>query len=459
MLELTRKLRPPAPEPRTEPLGPIALLRVLLNNPLEAWTEAHFQKPIVTMGLSIGRVAVVSEPNAIRRVLLDNAGNYKKDWLQRRVMSAGLTKGLLSAEGNQWRMQRRALAPMFTPRSVATFAAPMAQAAQAMVARLRAQEGKVVDLAVELTRTTLDVLERTIFSDGLGRDAEDIRKGMRVYFESVGRIDPFDMLGVPNAIPRFTRFGIGPAMRLFAAAIDTVIAKRRRRIADNPNAAPHDILTLLLKAEDPHSGRRLSEQEVRANVLTFIAAGHETTANCLTWASFLLSQSPEWHERVQSEADREAGSDARNLADRLVETRAVIDETNRLYPPIAAISRVALGPDQLAGERISRGTIVVIAPYVLHRHRSLWHRPDEFDPNRFLGGAREHVGRFAYLPFGAGPRVCIGAGFALQEASIVLATLLRNFSLVLSPKHSVWPVQKFTVRPKDGLPMILQPRA
>jgi cytochrome P450 len=324
---------------------------------------------------------------------------------------------------------------------------------------LRAHQGKPVDLAVELTRTTLDVLERTIFSDGLGRDAEEIRRGMKVYFESVGRIDPFDMLGIPSAIPRFTRFGIRPTMRLFAAAIDTIIATRRRRIAENPNAAPHDILTLLLKAEDPDSGRRLSEQEVRANVLTFIAAGHETTANCMTWASYLLSQSPEWQERVQNEADREAVADVGILADRLVETRAVIDETNRLYPPIAAISRVALDADELAGERISRGTIVVIAPYVLHRHRSLWSRPDEFDPNRFLGDARERIGRFAYLPFGAGPRVCIGAGFAMQEASIVLATLLRNFSLTLSPSHRVWPVQKFTVRPKDGLPMILQSRA
>src|SRR6185437_8001813 len=179
VLESTAKLYPPVPTPRAEPLGSIALLRVLLRNPLEAWTQAHFEKPIVMSGLSIGRVAVVSDPAAIRRVLLDNCNNYKKDWLQRRVLSAGLLDGLLAAENGQWRTQRRALAPMFTPRSIAKFAAPMVEAADALAGRLRAQEGQVVDVAVEVTRVTLDVLERTIFSDGFGRDAEDIRKGMK----------------------------------------------------------------------------------------------------------------------------------------------------------------------------------------------------------------------------------------------------------------------------------------
>jgi len=459
VLESTAKLYPPVPTPRAEPLGSIALLRVLLRNPLEAWTQAHFEKPIVMSGLSIGRVAVVSDPAAIRRVLLDNCNNYKKDWLQRRVLSAGLLDGLLAAENGQWRTQRRALAPMFTPRSIAKFAAPMVEAADALAGRLRAQEGQVVDVAVEVTRVTLDVLERTIFSDGFGRDAEDIRKGMKTYFEAVGRIDPFDMLGVPNAVPRLTRWHMRPAMRLFSGAIDTIIASRRLRIASDPDRAPHDLLTLLLTAKDPDSGQALREKEISANVLTFIAAGHETTANCMTWALYLLSQSPEWRQRLQTEADRELAGDIEGLAERLVETRAVIDETNRLYPPIAAISRTTLEPDELAGQPIKRGTMVVVAPYVLHRHRTLWSRPNEFDPSRFLGSARTEIDRFAYLPFGAGPRVCIGAGFALQEASIVLATLMKNFTFALRPGHAVWPVQKFTMRPKGGLPMIFRRRA
>jgi cytochrome P450 len=409
-------------------------------------------------GLSIGRVALVSDPAAIRRVLMDNSQNYHKDWLQRRVLSAGLSNGLLTAEGQQWRMQRRALAPLFARRTVLSFSVAMIDAAAALVERLKLRDGQIEDIAVEATRLTLDVLERTMFSDGLGRSPEEIRLAMKHYFEAIGRLDPFDVLGLPNWVPRLSRWKVRPMLRLFESAIDAIVSTRRRRIAEDPGGVPRDILTLLLEARDPETGEGLSEVEVRANILTFIAAGHETTANSITWSLFLLSQSTEWRRRVQAEADRELDGDVEGLAERLVETRAVIDEANRLYPPIAAISRAALGPDVLAGEPIRRGTMVVIAPYVLHRHRALWADPDAFDPNRFLDGARERIDRFAYLPFGVGPRICIGATFALQEASIVVATVMRHFTLELVPGHAVWPVHRVTVRPSGGLPMIVRRR-
>ena len=458
MLDSTAKLHPPAPTPRLKSLGPLALLRVLARNPLEAWTKAHFEKPIVMGGLSIGRVALVSDPAAIRRVLMDNSQNYHKDWLQRRVLSAGLSNGLLTAEGQQWRMQRRALAPLFARRTVLSFSVAMIDAAAALVERLKLRDGQIEDIAVEATRLTLEVLERTMFSDGLGRSPEEIRLAMKHYFEAIGRLDPFDVLGLPNWVPRLSRWKLRPMLRLFEFAIDAIVSTRRRRIAEDPDSVPRDILTLLLEARDPETGEGLSEVEVRANILTFIAAGHETTANSITWSLFLLSQSPEWRRRVQAEAERELDGDVEGLAERLVETRAVIDEANRLYPPIAAISRAALAPDELAGEPIRRGTMVVIAPYVLHRHRALWADPDAFDPNRFLDGARERIDRFAYLPFGVGPRICIGATFALQEASIVVATVMRHFTLELAPGHAVWPVHRVTVRPSGGLPMIVRRR-
>jgi len=458
LLESTVAFTPAGPSPRLKPLGPIALLRVLAGNPLEAWTKAHFEKPIVMGGLSIGSVAVVSDPAAIRHVLMDNCDNYQKDWLQRRVLSAGLTNGLLTAEGQQWRMQRRTFAPLFARKTVLCFSAAMIDAAQAMVERLSRYDGQTVDLAVQATQVTLDVLERTIFSDGFGRDREDIRLAMKAYFERIGRIDPFDVLGVPNLIPRPGARKLRPMLNLFNEVIDTIIATRRRRIAAGTEDVPRDILTLLLEATDPETGKGLSEVEIKANILTFIAAGHETTANCITWSLFLISQSPQWRERIQAEADRMLGGDIRTISDRLVETRAVIDESNRLYPPIIAISRAALGPDHLGDQKIRRGTMVVIAPYVLHRHRALWNRPDSFEPNRFLDGARESIDRFAYLPFGVGPRTCIGATFAIQEATIVLAALMRQFTFELAPGHTVWPVQKVTLRPKGGLPMIVKRR-
>jgi cytochrome P450 len=339
-----------------------------------------------------------------------------------------------------------------------SFSAAMVDAAAALVERLTLRDGEVEDVALEVTRLTLEVLERTMFSDGLGRRTEEIRVAMKHYFEALGRLDPFDVLGLPNVVPRLSRRKLRPTLRLFESAIDAIVSSRRRRIAEDPGGVPRDILTLLLEARDPETGAGLSEVEVRANILTLIFAGHETTANSITWTLFLLSQSPEWCSRVQAEADRELDGDIDGLSERLVETRAVIDEANRLYPPIAAISRAALAPDELAGEPIRRGTMVVIAPYVLHRHRALWADPDAFDPNRFLDGARERIDRFAYLPFGVGPRVCIGAALAIQEASIVVATVMRNFTLQLAPGHAVWPMHRVTVRPDGGLPMIVRRR-
>ena len=455
MLDRTAKLLPPAPVPRAKPLGPLGLARALLDNPLEAWTEAHFNEPVVMGGLPLVRVAVISDPAAIKRVLLDNCDNYKKDWVQRRILSAGLSDGLLTAETMKWRMQRRALAPLFSPKAVARFSGAMIEAAASLVERLRRQRGEVVDIAVEITRLSLDVLERTIFSEGLGDDPEEIRKGMKSYFDAIGQIDPFDLLGLPASMPRLGRLKARPALRLFNTAIDAIIARRRQSLAESPDSVPHDLLTLLLRARDPETGAKLGEEDVRSNILTFIAAGHETTANCLTWSVFLLSQSPEWRERVRLEAEREFDGTTDGLADRLVETRAVLDEANRLYPPITAISRAAGAPDELAGHAIKAGTMIVIAPYVLQRHRRLWDDPNRFEPARFLNGARDTIARFAYLPFGAGPRTCIGASFAMQEASIVLATLMRNFRLDLLPGHKVWPVQRVSLRPKGGLPMIV----
>jgi cytochrome P450 len=450
---------PPAPQPRVRPLGPIALIRGLWKNPLEVWTRAHFEQPLVTANLAIGQATVVSTPAAVRRVLLDNAANYQKDTLQRRMMSAALSNGLLMAEGEQWRTQRRVLAPMFTHRAVIGFAPAMARAAAGLVGRWqRYEDGTVRDVAADVTLLTHDVLERTIFSDGLGGDPREVRAAMRRYFDVIGRIEPFDLLGLPDFVPRLGRIKARPALLFFDRAVDSIIATRRRRLAQGPANLPDDILTLLLKAQDPETGQAMSEAEVRANIITFMAAGHETTANTITWSLFLLSQSPQWQERVVAEAEREIGGPVEGLAERLVDTRAVIEEAVRLYPPLAAISRAAVAADELSGCRIKPGSMVVIAPYVLHRHRLLWERPDEFDPNRFLGSARAGIDRFAYLPFGAGPRICIGSGFALQEATLVVATVMKHFRLEPVPGQRVWPVLKVTLRPDGGLPMVVRRR-
>jgi cytochrome P450 len=339
------------------------------------------------------------------------------------------------------------------------FASAMRRAAEDLIDKWSNEaDGATVDVASEMSGVTLDVLERTFFSDGFGRKAEDIRAAMRRYFDTIGKVSPLDLLGAPEFIPRLSRLRVRRTLRFLEAAIDEVIASRRRLLDEQPHSPPCDLLTRLLNALDTDSGKRLSEVEVRSNILTFIAAGHETTANSLSWALFLLSHSQEWRERMEAEADREVMGPIQGIAERLPVTRAIIEEAIRLYPPIAAISRVALGCDDLNGELVKPGSLIVISPYVLHRHRLLWRDPNAFDPRRFLGAARRSIDRFAYLPFGAGPRICIGSAFALQEATIVLAMIVKYFTFELRADHPVWPLLRVTLRPANGLPMTIRRR-
>ena len=443
--------------PRAKELGLLALIGALRKNPLEAWTTAYFEEPVVTRRLAFVKAHVVSEPGAIRRVLSDNAANYRKDKLQRRMMPA-LANGLLMVEGEQWHKQRRTLAPLFMPKTVGTFTDAMAYSADRLVERWRRHDG-VRDIAAEVIRLTIDVLERTIFSEGLGHDAEEIRAAMHTFFNASGQVDPLDLLGLPDFIPRPNRLRVRPALRVFNAAIDAMVAARKQRLAQDPANAPRDILTLLIEMKDPQTGSGLSELELRSNIVTFMTAGHETTGDAIIWTLFLLSQSEEWSERVAREANLAAGDRRRRSLERLVETRAVIEEALRLYPSIPAISRVAIAADELAGTRVDPGSLVIVAPYVVHRHRRLWERPDMFDPTRFLNGGGERMNRYAYMPFGGGARGCIGSIFAMQEATLVVATLLGKFTFELAPGATVWPMHSVTLRPRGGLPLMVRARS
>jgi cytochrome P450 len=451
--------QPPAPVPNSRTLGLFQLLATLKRNPLECWSEEHFTQPIASVRLPIGQVLLVHEPSAIRHVLLDNATNYSKDPMQRRVLSAGLGDGLLSVEGEQWQAQRRTLAPLFARKTVTSFAVAMQSAAQGIVERWRGfGPSSMVDVAAEMTLVTLNVLALTIFSDGISGDLDEFRLAMNAYFAVIGRIGALDLFGVPDFVPRPGRKRLQETLGYFDNLIDGLIARRREALARAPDDAPADLLTLLLRALDPSTQRPMNLAQVKSNVLTFLSAGHETTANTLTWSLFLLSQSAEWRERVEAEVDQEMRGPAEGLAERLVVTRAVIDEAVRLYPPISALSRIADGPDVVGGHQVKRRTLIVIAPYVLHRHRKLWERPDVFDPGRFLGDDKQRIDRFAYMPFGAGARTCIGSTFALQEATLVLATLVQNFKMQLAPDARVWPLLRVTLRPEHGLPMAVEPR-
>ncbi len=453
-----RGARAPAPVPLDTPPGTLALLRGLRDNPVATWTRWHFERPIVSGKSVLGNVAVVSDPGVIRHVLVENASNYDKGELQRRMLGGGLGTGLLLAEGADWRAQRRALAPLFSPRHVAGFKRSMVEVAGDMAGRWsRLRDGRRIDVAAEMARVTLRVLGRTIFSEAMDGPEDRFARAVSRYLESVGKIDPLDILGMPDWVPRLGRLQTKPILRYFEQEVDAILAKRHALVAADPETAPRDLLTLLLQARDPETGQGLSDDDIKANVVTFLIAGHETTSNALTWALYLLSTHPAAREAVEQEVDR-LMPDGRVDPARVDDfhwTRAVIDEAMRLYPPAASISRQSLGPDTLGGLRIKARSIVVVSPYVLHRHKLLWDAPDHFVPERFLPDNRGSIDRFAYLPFGAGPRVCIAASFAIQEAVIVLATAMRHARLTLAPGHEVMPVQRVALRSRGGMPMTI----
>lgn len=451
--------RPPIPTPRRTPAGPLKMIAIIRRNPLELWSQAHYEQPILVGRSMLGERAVVSEPSAVRRIFLDNVANYRKDDLQLRLLRPGLGSGLLTSEGEAWRAQRRALAPLFSPRQVSAFTPAMHEVARANVERLRRKRaGRIVDLSEEMARLTLEMLEHTLFSKGLARDASEFQSAVTRYFETAGRADPLDLLGLPAFLPRLGRRRARATLEFFANAVSDIVAARRALLARG-ETSPRDILALLLDAQDPETGKGMSEDDLRANIITFIGAGHETTANALTWTLYLLSRAPDWRAKVEREIDERFDSAATGALDDLPVTKAVFEEAMRLYPPAAFLSREAIESDVLVGRRIRAGTVVTVSPFLLHRHRTLWRDPDLFDPSRFMGAERETIDRFAYIPFGAGPRVCIGQGFAMSEGVIALAHLIKAFRFDLVEGHKVEPLQRITLRPRNGMRMVMSERA
>jgi cytochrome P450 len=444
---------PPYPPRSDKPRGALSMILTLRRNPLEIWGKADFERSLAIGRSILGLRAAAHDPAAVRRVFLDNAGNYRKDELQLRILSPGLGKGLLTAEGESWRQQRRSLAPLFSPRQVAEFGPAMQRVAEATVKRVgHRRDGAVTDVDELTSRMALEVLEQTLFSQGLGREPSAFQKAVTSYFNSFGRLDPLDLIGAPAFLPRLGRRRGRPALKFFDTAVDAIIDSRKA-LLDKGGEAPRDLLTLLLGAKDPETGLGMPEADIRANIVTFIMAGHETTANGLTWALYLLSESREWRERAEAEADEAFDPGRPASLERCEVLRAVFEEALRLYPPAATLTRQAIADDEILGVRIPAGTVVAISPYVLHRRRGLWDNPDAFDPGRFLGERRECIDRFAYIPFGAGPRVCIGMAFATQEAIVILANFLRAFRFDLVEGHQVMPQQRVTLRPREGMKM------
>ncbi|WP_068879189.1 cytochrome P450 [Phenylobacterium sp. CCH12-B4] len=331
----------------------------------------------------------------------------------------------------------------------------MVAAAEAALARWRERgEGARLDIATEMTAITFQVILDTMLSGGEGIDVEAAARKITDYLETLGKITPADLLQWPT----WTRVALAPrgqrAMVFLKAMVDRMVERRRR---EPPRG---DLVDLLMQAQDPESGRRMDDVLLRDNLLTFIAAGHETTALALTWSLYLLGRDPETAARVRAEVAQVAGEASLTDADvaRLTFTRQVVQEAVRLYPSLPLMSRMCAEDTEAGGHPVAKGTFIFIPIYAIHRHRRLWRDPDAFDPDRFAPSESAGRPRFAYLPFGGGPRVCIGQAFALTEAVAILATLVRGATLEPDPGHRIRPVMRVSMRPQGGMPMTLRLR-
>lgn len=438
----------------TQPMGILASLNAARRNVLGIIPAIATRQPMVS-GRTAKRWHMVMDPEAIRRVLLENLDNYPKSIVTKNLLRPAIGESLFIAEGAHWRWQRRAAAPAFSHRNVRNLAPVMSAAAERSAGRIAAAGSRATDLYEDMVRTTFDVISEVTFSGDGSFDAEAVHRGIDAYIAAAGRISLFDILGFPDWVPRPGRMFSGGSVKQIKRIADQAVEARRAR--GQAGGGVPDLLDLLLDGEDPETRRRMNTAELRDNLLTFIVAGHETTALTLAWSLYLCAFDARVQARARAEAQavlagRAAGGED---VERLPFIRMIIDEALRLYPPAGMISRTAQSDDTLCGRTVRAGDTVIIPIYALHRHHLLWEAPDAFRPERFA--ERKAIARYAYLPFGDGPRVCIGASFATQEATIVLATLFSRFRFAPVPGRAPEPVMIITLRPEGGVWLEAEP--
>jgi cytochrome P450 len=443
------------PGPRGWPI--IGMLPAVRRDPIRVFLHAARTFGDVTY-FKIGprRGFLITNPDDVRHVLQDNARNYHKSPLYDKLRTI-LGNGLLTSEDDFWLRQRRIAQPAFHRQRMTALAGAMAEAARDAAARWQplASAGQPVDVAEEMMRLTRTVVLQTLLGADLGPFTSTIDEHWAIVNEHIG--ESFWSLGFDRLpTPKYRRFKA--SREVLRGAVDHVVAERRRNPPGDDVGA--DLLSMLMSARDDETGEAMSDEQLKVEVTTFLLAGQETTSLALTWTWYLLSQHPAARERLEAELDAVLEGRPPEYSDlaSLPYLRMVVDESMRLYPPAWGFSRQAMADDQLGGFRLPRGWLAFVIPYVLHRLPAYWQNPDAFDPERFLPERSVDRPKFAFLPFGAGPRRCIGDQFALIETQLSVATFAQLYRLHLQPGHRVDPWPLITLRPRFGMLMTIERR-
>ena len=430
--------------------------RLCLNDPVGYFRRMKGEKLEFTrFGLSVA--AVTTDPKVIQHILVTNAQNYRKTLMTRLLLEPPLGKEtVFTSEGEFWRQQRKLAAPAFRLKTIKGFAPLMIEEAQNLLDRWDRipSDKRNIDVQSDMSMVTLKIITRAMFSkQSDDQDASAIADAVRSMTQF--RLQFIDFLGVPTWIPRISRLRIISAKRVLSRAARSIIAERTKSGEFKP-----DLLGMLLSSVDPETGRKMSDSQLEAEVRSYYAAGYETTATALTWVFYALHKFPAVEAKLHQELDKVLGGRTPTFSDlkNLPYTLQVIQETMRLFTVVPSIGREAISNDEVQGVRIPRKAVVVINIWQTHRRPDLWEEPEIFKPERF--SLENSVGRhrFAYLPFGGGPRICIGASFSLLEAHLLLATIAQRWRLRAEEGYEPHPIGQIVLHPEGGLPMTLEKR-
>lgn len=449
-------LYPPTVTPSSRALPLLPFLGRFVRNPLRAIPQSVYEEPIVTYGKKRTLVAWVTDPALVENILLKNADQFPKTRLDRRVLRPVVGEGLLMAQGDSWRWQRKIASPPFRHAELLSYVPAMVEAADICVAQWRQKNSSsfTTDIEVAMTDTTFDVVARTILAGVSKADGDTIKRAGRAFLDPISWEVAAALLQYPET---YWHPGKG-RMKRSALELRTIVrhlvAQRHR-----DQVKSNDLVARMLAAKDPDTGEPMSDEIIADNLATFLFAGHETTAKALTWALYMLARAPEWQDRLREEILATAGTGpiTSETINKLPTVSRVLKEVMRLYPPAPVMTRVNAADVEIGGKQLLSPTLIVMPIFIIHRHRALWDDPNRFDPDRFLPENEASYPRTQFMPFGYGPRICIGSSFAILEATAILATLLRYARFEWDGKHAPEPVSRVTLRPKGGMPLTVRP--
>lgn len=451
-------LYPPTIEPPGRDLPFLVNLARLVSNPLRVLPDAVYTDPIVPYSFLSTHLYWVVSPALVEQVLLDEADRFEKSPLERRVLGPTLGNGMLTSSGDTWRWQRRVAAPLFRHQSLLAYVPAMVAASETQVTRWAAEATPGsrfrADAEQAMMTVTFDIIASTLLAGCRPDEAARIKEADTAYMTPISWEMAAAVVNLPEWFPHPAKRRMRNAARTLRETVFSIMERRRRELAEAADP-PDDILARLLAARDAETGKPMPDTMMVDNLTTFLEAGHQTTAQALSWTLYLLARAPEWQERLRREAFAVAGHgplDSGHIA-ALPTTLRVFKEAMRLYPPVPAIVRVAAAPARLGGEDVPKGALIIIPVYALQRHRALWDDPDRFDPDRFLPASENGRPRGQYIPFGFGQRTCMGMPFAYIEGLAILATLLRRFRFHWDGRHEPEPISQITLHPKGGMPL------